>query len=54
MRKIKKKYGPLGGTTAPFDKEGNDNYPPIKNPNPGQPFDWANRKKKGPNKVNQT
>ena len=40
-RKIKKKYGPLGGTTEPFDKEGNDNYPPIRNPNPGQPFDWA-------------
>ena len=40
---IKKRYTTLDGTNEPFDKEGNDNYKPIKNPNPGQPFDWANQ-----------
>ena len=43
QRYIKKRFNTLDGTTEPFDKEGNDNYKPIKNPNPGQPFDWANQ-----------
>lgn len=48
MKKIKKKYGKNIPGHRDFDDKGNDLNTPIKNPNPGEGFDWAKKFKRNP------